>query len=124
MKLTFLLGFIFVLIGMAISSGGNYLDLGNFEARLDHYYIAHTSLSNYSDLRTIAKSKDISPSISALLDQQLNGADLYIKMQLEEIRAAFSEKKSKELHRLVWNLLLAGGIGLVQYSAIRKLKGK
>ena len=123
MKLTFQLGFALVLIGVAFGALVNYLDLQQFEARLDQY-VAHTSIFTYSDLGKIAQSTELSPAMTALLNNQLNGADFSIKTQLENIRSEVSQKKSKALHSLGVFLSLAAMMGFVHYSALRKAQTK
>ena len=123
MKLTFQLGYALVLIGVAIGAGVNYLDMRQFEARLNQY-VVHTSVSNYSGLGEIAKSKELSPSMAAQLNNQIAGADFSIKNQLENIRSEVSQKKEKALHSLVLFLSLAAMMGMVSYSAIRKAKNQ
>ncbi|MEI7535060.1 MAG: hypothetical protein WCK57_11885 [Verrucomicrobiae bacterium] len=123
MKLTFQLGFALILLGIAVSCGVNYLDMQQFEARLDQY-VVHTSLFNYSDLGKIAKSKNLSPDTAALLNNQLTGADFSIKIQLENIRSEVIQKKSKALHSLGLFLGLAAMMGVVNYSTILKIKNQ
>jgi hypothetical protein len=121
MKLTFQLGFALILLGVAFSRGVDYLDMQQFETHLDQY-VAHTSLFNYSDLGRIAKSKDLSPEMPTLLNNQLNGADFSIKTQLENIRSEVSQKKSKALHGIGFFLFLAAMMGVVNHSINLKAK--
>ena len=123
MKLTFQLGFALILFGVAFSRGVDYLDLRQFEGRLDQY-VTHTSLFNYSDLGKIAKSKELSPEMATLLNNQLTGADFSIKIQLENIRSEVSQKKSKALHGVGFFLFLAALMGLMNYSIMLKAKAQ
>ena len=123
MKLTFQLGFALVLIGVAFGALVSYLDMRQFETRLDQY-VARTSLFNYSDLGKLAKSKDLSPEMTVLLNNQLAGADFSIKTQLENIRSEVSQKKSKALHSIGLFLFLAAMMGMVHRSIVLKAKAQ
>jgi hypothetical protein len=123
MKLTFQLGFAFVLLGVALACFINYLDMRQFEARLDQY-IAHTSVSDYFGLVQILKSKDISPEMATRLNDQLSRVDISIKNKLENIRSEVSQKKSKALQSLSLFLCLAAMMGIVNYSTILKAKAQ
>ena len=123
MKLTFQLGFALFLLGVAFSRGVDYLDMRQFEAKLDQY-VAHTSVSDYFGLVQILKSKDISPEMAARLNDQLSRVDISIKMQLENIRGEVSQKKSKALHNIGFFLFLAALMVFANHSKILKEKAQ
>jgi len=123
MKLTFQLGFALILLGIAFSRVVDYLDMRQFEARLDQY-VANISVSNYFGLVEFVKSKELSPSLVAQLNDQLTRADVSIKSPLENIRSEVAQKKSKALHGIGFFLFLASLMGIVHYSTFLKSKGK
>lgn len=123
MKLTFQLGFALVCLGAAIAGGTQYLDLRQFEGRIDRY-ATHTSVSGYFGKGGITESKDISPQMAIFLSNQLTSADQSVKMQLEQIRDEVSKKKSEAIKSASIFSLFALMMLSVHYSKLRKAKAQ
>ena len=129
MKLTFQLGFALVLMGVALGAGVNYLDMRQFEARLDAC-VSGSSLSDYSGIYQSVKANDayaqkyILPEATAGLLRDYSTIELHIKATLQEIRNEVSQKKSKALQSLGLFLCLAAMSGIVNHSKILKAKAQ
>jgi hypothetical protein len=129
MKLTFQLGFALICIGMAIAAGVNYLDMQQFETRLNHSVSAR-SASEVSGIRHSIEAKDefsqkyIPPELSAILLRDFSSIDIYSKSELQNIRDSVTKKKTDALHGVGMFLLFAGCMVFVHYSVLRKTQAK
>jgi hypothetical protein len=114
---------------VAVGAGVNYLDMRQFEARLDGF-VSSSSVSDYSGIYQTVKANDayaqkfISPEASAGLLRDYSTIDLHIKATLQDIRNDVSQKKSKALQSLGLFLCLAAMMGIVNYSTILKAKAQ
>jgi hypothetical protein len=129
MKLTFPLGMALVFIGLALASLVNYLDMWQFETRLDGF-VSRSSVSDFSGIYQSVKANDayaqkyISPETSAGLLRDYSTIDLHIKAMLQDICHSVSKKKSDALHGMGTFLCLAAMMGMLNYSAILKAKNQ
>ena len=127
MKLTFPLGLGLVFLGLVLASLVNYLDMRQFETRLDGF-VSHSSVLDYSGIYRSVKANDayaqkyISPEASAGLLRDYSTIDLHIQATLQDIRNSVSKKKSDALHGISTFLCLAAMMGIVNYSIIRKAR--
>jgi hypothetical protein len=129
MKLTFQLGFALICIGIAIAAGVNYLDMRQFEARLDGF-VSTSPASDASGICRSLKTEDgfskkyISPELSQTLLDDFSRTDHYVKSSFQNIRDSVSQKKSQALHSMFMFLIFAFSMGLVHYSVILKAKAQ
>jgi len=129
MKLTFQLGFALIFFGIAIAAGVNYLDMRQFEARLDGF-VSINPASDASGIYQSLKTEDafskkyISPELSRILLDDFSRTDHYVKSDFQDIRNSVSKKKSDALHSMFMFLLFALSMGLVHYSTILKTKNQ
>jgi hypothetical protein len=118
-----------VFIGLALASLVNYLDMRQFETRLDGF-VSHSSVSDYSGIYQSVKANDeyaqkyISPEASAGLLRDYSTIDLHIRATLQDIRNSVSKKKTDALRGVSMYLCLAAMLGMVNYSAILKAKNQ
>ena len=129
MKLTFQLSYALVCVGIAIACGIDYLDMRQFEARLDGF-VSTSPASDASGIYRSLKTKDgfskkyISPELSRILLDDYSRTDHYVKSDFEDIRNSVSKKKSDALHNMSMWLLFACLIWLPHYSMHRKSQTK
>jgi hypothetical protein len=120
----FVLGFGFILIGLAVASVVNYLDMRQFETRLNEF-VANDSPLAASGIYQGLKAKDgfsqkyISPELAVMLMRDYSTVNLDAKSQLEDIRNSVSKKKSDALHNIGLFLCLAS-ITFMSCSAMQK----
>jgi hypothetical protein len=124
----FILGLSFILAGLVIASFVNYLDMSQFETRIDAI-ISARSASEVSGVRRSIESKDvfsqkyISPELSSVLLRDYSSIDLEAKSILENIRDSVSQKKATAL-RSIGLFLFLTSLSLMNYSIIRKSENK
>jgi hypothetical protein len=120
----FSLGFGFILIGLAIASGVNYLDMRQFETRLNGFAASDSPLEVsgvYQGLKANDgfSKKYISPELAGILMRDYSTMNIEVKSQLQDIRNSVSKKKSDALHNLGFFLFLAS-LSFTNYSISRK----
>ena len=123
----FFFGFALVLFGLAIGAGVNYLDMRQFETRLDGFM--SRPASEVSGILRSLKSeyefskKNISPELSVALLRDFSAIDLNAKSSLQDILQSVSKKKSDALHHMSAFLFLAS-LSLMNYVVLRKSEKK
>ena len=124
----FTLGFGFILIGLAIASGLNYLDMRQMQGWVDEF-VSTSSPSHVSGVRHSLETKDefskkyITPELSVILLRDYSTIDADNKSNLQEILHSVSQKKSEALKSMGTFGLLAC-LSFMNYSIIRKSQNR
>ena len=125
-KFTF--GFGFILIGLAIASGLNYLDMRQFQERVGGW-VSNDSTLGASGIYQSLKSQDefskknFTPEMSAILMRDYSTMNYFTKSDFQEIQKEVSRKEQDALRNMGLFGVLASSMFL-QTSLIRKSQNR
>jgi hypothetical protein len=124
----FTLGFGFILIGLVIASGVNYLDMRQFQERVGGW-VSNDSTLGASGIYQSLKSQDefskkyFTPETTAILMQDYSRMNYFTKSDFQEIQKEVSKKEQDALKNMGFFGFLAG-LMFLQTSVIRKSQNR
>jgi hypothetical protein len=124
----FTLGFGFILVGFAIASGVNYLDMRQFQERIGGW-VSNDSPLGASGIYQSLKSQDeyskknFTPETASVLMRDYSTVNQEAKQDFREIQKEVSKKEQDALRNMgVFGLLAS--LSLMNYSIIRKSQNR
>ena len=124
----FFLGFALVLFGLAIGAGANYLDMRQFETRMDDFVSSASPLKVSGVYQSLKANdefsrKNFSSEVATDLRRDFSIMEHETRSQFRDIRDSVSKKKSDALRQAGTFLFLAS-LSLVNFVALRKSENK